>query len=312
MLSPQLAPLTAGAAATSWWLDPVGIVVAGVLGSGYALGVTRVRGRGAGWPLGRSLTFLLGGVGSILLTSCSFLGVYAPVLRWVAVVQACLLLLVCPLLIGLGAPIALLQAARPAAAGAGPAWWRRPGRALWGLLRGAGVAPLVILAVTALLVFTPWLGWSVATTGARALTMVVLLGAGLVLALPITDEGARLGSLAYAAMLGLAIVEFLLDAVPGMVLRLNSHLLLAGHWVAVSRSWGPSPLADQQLAGDWLWFFAEAGDLPFLLILIVAWIKADAREASIQDAVLDQLALDEGQADGLMRPWWQTEERPHP
>jgi hypothetical protein len=35
----------------------------------------------------------------------------------------------------------------------------------------------------------------------------------------------RLTSLAYAAALGLAFVEFLLDAVPGIVLRLHSTVL---------------------------------------------------------------------------------------
>jgi putative copper resistance protein D len=306
MLSEQLGPLAGSSVATSWRLDPVGVVLAVVLGGGYLLGVRRVRARGAAWPLHRSLIFLLAGVGSILLVTCSFLGVYASLLRWVAVIQACVLLLICPLLLGLGGPFALLQAGRTPPEAGGPP---RPARRIWAVLRSPGVAPLVIMAVTALLVFTPWLGWSVQRTDARALTVLVLLAAGLLLALPITDEGAQTSSLAYAAMLGLGLVEFLLDALPGMVLRLNSHLIAGGHWVSVNRSWGPSPLADQHLAGDWLWFFAEAGDLPFLLILIVAWIRSDAREAAHQDAALDLIEAEQGGEGGLMRPWWETERR---
>jgi cytochrome c oxidase assembly factor CtaG len=242
-------------------------------------------------------------MGSLILVTCSFLGVYAPVLRWVAVIQACLLLLICPLLIGLGAPVALGLAVR------GPSERRGVLAPLWRLLRAPGIAPLVIMGVTSLLVFTPWLGWSVSGNEGRALTALALLGAGLTLALPITDEGAQTSSLAYAAMLALGLIEFLLDALPGIILRLNTHLIAGAHWVAVTRSWGPSPLSDQKLAGDWLWFFAEAGDLPFLIILIMAWIRSDAREAAHQDAILDRLEAEEADSDGLMRPWWETEKR---
>jgi putative membrane protein len=296
MDSAHLAPLSGSTAITSWRFDPVGIIVAVVLAGAY---LTAIR-RAPGWPLRRSLTFLVGGVGSLVLTTCSFLGVYAPALRWIAVIQACLLLLVCPMLLGLGAPIALLQRVRgPATRSSGF------GRGLWALLRGPGVGPLVIILVTSALVFTPWLSWSVGRTDAHAVTVPALLAAGLMLALPVTDEGARTSSLAYAAMLGLGLFEFLLDAVPGMVLRLNSHVIVGSHWVALHRSWGPTPLADQRLAGDWLWFFAEAGDLPFLLILIVAWIRSDAHEAARQDAELDLLEDD----DGMIQPWWETERR---
>jgi putative membrane protein len=330
MLSAQLSPLTAGTALSSWRLDPFAVVLAGGLGAGYLIAVRRVRAGNGRWSVPRSASFLLGGVGSLILITGSFLGVYAPVLRWVAVVQACLLLLVCPMLLGLGAPIALGQAAAASGAGAasraasasGAGAASRAGagrearggrravaavaRMLWAAARGPGVGPLLLVLVMGLLVFTPWLGWSQQHAAVRALSVLILLAAGLILALPITDEGAQVSSLAYAAMLGLGLVEFLLDAVPGMVLRLSSHLLAAGYWVGVHRPWGPSALADQRLAGDWLWFFAEAGDLPFLLILIRAWIRSDARDAARQDAALDLL---EAEAGGMMRPWWETEER---
>ncbi len=318
MLSGRLDPLTAGVAATSWRADPVGIVLGVLLAVAYLAGVRRLAADGVGWPVGRTLTFLLGGVGSLLLTTCSFLTAYATVLRWAAVVQAGLLLLVCPLLLGLGSPVALISAVRVRRAAQGPtaneagtpsvAPLPRPLLAVFRVLNAPGVGPLVMLAVLSLLVFTPWLGWAQQGTGPRALTVLALLAAGLPLALPVTDHGAEVSSLAYAAMLGLALIEFLLDAVPGLVLRLNGHLVAADQWVGVARTWGPSPLTDQHLAGDWLWFFAEAGDLPFLIILVVAWIRSDAREAAEQDAELDRMEqeLEVPGSPGMMRPWWQT------
>jgi putative membrane protein len=322
MLAGSIAPLTAGQAVASWRADPVGIVLAVLLAAGYLAGVRRLTSTGIPWPIGRTLVFLLGGVGSLLLTTCSFLDVYAPQLRWVAVIQAGLLLLVCPLLIALGSPVALITALRdrraevgaaetaelPAAptSSAGPL--PRPLLAVLRILNAPGVGPLVMILVLSLLVFTPWLGWAQEGTGRHALTVVALLAAGLPLALPIADRGAELSSLAYAAMLGLALVEFLLDAVPGLVLRLNTHVVADGHWLGLHPAWGPSPLTDQHLTGDWLWFFAEAGDLPFLIILVVAWIRSDAREAADQDAELDrrEQELELPGQPGMMRPWWQT------
>lgn len=308
MLAHAPAPLTAARAATTWRPDPTGLLLSLLLITAYLVCARRVADRGDSWPAGRTAGFVFGGAGSLLLATCSFLGVYAPVLRWVAVIQAATVMLVCPLLFGLGSPVALLKAARPGRA------MPRAGVLTLRTLGAPGIGALIVLAVLPLLVFTSWLGWAQQGTGPHAVTVVALLSAGLPLALPVTDRGAQISSLAYAAMLGLGVIEFLLDAVPGMVLRLDNHLLAAGHWLTVNRSWGPTPLADQHLAGDWLWSLAEIGDLPFIIILAVAWIRSDTREATAEDALLDQIGAEweiPGQP-GMMRPWWQTaDDRPH-
>jgi putative copper resistance protein D len=292
----QVTPLTAHSAFTSWRADPVGIAAAVLLAAAYLFVVRQVRAQGGEWLRRRTFVFLLAGCGSLLLVTCSFLGPYASQLRWVAVIQSGLLLLLVPPLIGAGAPVALWQRWRPSDEA-------RPPSRLFRTLQVPGLGPLVIIATTSALVFTPWLSWSVSGPLPRALTLAGLLLAGLVLALPVTDEGAQTTSLAYAAMLGLGLIEFLLDALPGLILRLNTHVSAAGHWTALNRSWGPTPLADQHLAGDWLWFLAEAGDLPYLIILVAAWIRSDTREAARQDAELDLIETDE---NGMMRPWWQN------
>jgi putative membrane protein len=151
-----------------------------------------------------------------------------------------------------------------------------------------------------------------------------LLLAGLVVALPVTDEAMSLTSAAYAAALGLAFVEFILDAVPGIVLRLQTHALPAASSAVLHRPWGPSPLDDQRLGGAVLWFSGEAGDIPFIAALLVSWVRSDAREARAQDEALDaaeraRLAAelrpaDEsngraavGEAAERVRPWWETD-----
>jgi len=128
-------------------------------------------------------------------------------------------------------------------------------------------------------------------------------------------------SLALAIAVAVGLAEFLLDAVPGMVVRLRTHLLAPEYWGTLHRPWGPSPLTDQQHAGAVLWFVAEVADLPFLVILVLRWVRADAREAIHIDYQLDNpglvaspqpapspAAAGSGElGPGLLRPWWETD-----
>jgi cytochrome c oxidase assembly factor CtaG len=97
----------------------------------------------------------------------------------------------------------------------------------------------------------------------------------------------------------IAFVELIADAVPGILLRLHTTVIGASVHLSAVPAWVPTPLRDQQLSGDVLWFIGEAIDLPFLAWLILRWIRADAREAAVVDARLDE-EYDE-------RPWWVIE-----
>jgi cytochrome c oxidase assembly factor CtaG len=69
---------------------------------------------------------------------------------------------------------------------------------------------------------------------------------------------------------------------------LSAPQVLYPHYETVTRSWGPSPLADQQLAGGIMW---AGGDLVFLIALILAvwvWLRAEEAEGRRVDARLDR------------------------
>ena len=102
-------PLTAVSALATWTLDVPAVVAVIAAAALYAGGVGSARRAGGRWPALRTAAFAAGLV-LIALAACSFVGVYAHVLFWVSVVQACLLLLVAPLLLGAGAPLSLAAA----------------------------------------------------------------------------------------------------------------------------------------------------------------------------------------------------------
>ncbi len=82
----------------------------------------------------------------------------------------------------------------------------------------------------------------------------------------------------------------------GMQMPQNTFLALAiyaasaplyAHYVTTVRSWGPTPLEDQQLAGGIMWL---GGDLLFLAAiigLVYAWIQDDERRTQTEDRRFD-------------------------
>ena len=63
---------------------------------------------------------------------------------------------------------------------------------------------------------------------------------------------------------------------------------LYSHYVTLSRTWGPTPLQDQQMAGGLMW---AGGDAAFLIAMVVAlwvWLRAEERAGKLADAKLDR------------------------
>jgi putative membrane protein len=275
---------------------PIVFVVA--LLAAYVVGVRRATARGGSWPAVRTALFVVLGVGSYAAVTLGFLGVYSPYLRWAFAAQAALLLLVVPALLALGRPVDL---ARKALSDNGCARLERlirswPARTLSHPI--GGPATLLVLL---LLFLTPLPPEVRAHPAALAAAQVLLPVLGLVVVLPVAAGEEPASSTTMAIGFLFAFVELIADAVPGILLRLHTGIIGGAAALSSMPSWLPSPLRDQQLSGDVLWFIGEAIDLPFLAWLVVRWIRADQREAAIVDARLD--AADDD------RPWWEVEQQ---
>ena len=284
--------------------DLAGVAMAVLLTGAYALGVRRVHARGLSWPAGRTGAWAAG-VLSLLLATVGGIGRYAPALLWVYALQVLVLLLLTPVLLAYGRPLALAGDALPAA-GSLRVLTAMTGRVA-GALTSPLVGPVVIPVVLAVVFFTPVLSASLTSAGAADLLQVALLAVGALVAFGLVGDGTeRESALALGAAVAIGFAEFLLDAVPGIVLRLRTHLVAPAYWGALHRPWGPGPLTDQQHAGAVLWFVAEFGDLPLMYILIRRWIRADARDAVLVDRELDARIAQELPGDAG-RPWWETD-----
>jgi putative copper resistance protein D len=64
---------------------------------------------------------------------------------------------------------------------------------------------------------------------------------------------------------------------------MNSGVVLYQHYATLARSWGPSPLEDQQIAGGLMWII---GDILFLLglaAILAGWMRHEQREEAAMD-----------------------------
>jgi putative copper resistance protein D len=272
--------------------------------------VVQLHRRQVRWPVGRSLA-AVSGTAVVVWCTAGPVGVYARALFWINVVQLLALLVLAPLLLVCARPVTLVRLA----GWSKPPPDRRPNRAadvLTNPIAAALVPPLVMGVVYFTGVFGLVLRHLAAAQAEQLLLVLIgcLLARGIVGGLDDSSSSAALGLAA-----GVAAVELLLDAVPGILLRLRSDLVAPPTSYLLHRSWGPSPLNDQHLAGSILWGFGELADLPFIIVIVRRWIRADEREAAVIDATLDReqlreraLTPPEESADGdTTVPWWITD-----
>jgi cytochrome c oxidase assembly factor CtaG len=309
---PALPPPTLPGALGDWTLDPVALLVVLLAGGAYLLGVRRLAGRGERWPAQRSICFLVLGLGSLVVVTMGWFGVYAHTLFSAYAVQIVVLLMVTPVLLALGAPASLAVAALPP----GPA--TRLSKLLdfpaLRLFRYPVASSLVLAIVPFVLYFTGWYEQTLWHQGWYELLHVQLLVIGLVSFLWLAETDSARRPVYYSVAFFIAFTELIFDALPGIVVRLTNHVLAHDYYAAVGRTWGPSLLADQRIGGAVLWFVGETADLPLLAILLVLWIRADRAEAARIDRELDQAAAPSltprtraEEAAVRSRPWWETD-----
>ena len=301
-----------GPLVTQWTWQPVAIVALLALGWWYLRTARRYSPRGRRWPARRYAVLALGLLVA-LWTTCGFLQVYLRSLYWVWTTQVLVLWLLVPGILLAAQPLQLSLAVY------GPDAWLA--RALRGrVARFFGnplVGPALVPLLSAVLFFGPLPYWAAFTPAVGWVLQLVLVVVGALILLPLFGTDGNQSTLAVALSLAIGSFELVLDAIPGIVLRLHRGLVSSYFDHRVLHPWSRPHLADQQTAGSVLWVIAEVIDLPFLLLVFRQWLRADARDAAAVDAVLDaeytaRTALQENDGDADSPPstgvadvpWW--------
>jgi putative membrane protein len=264
-------------------LLPAIAILAGA--SWYLLAVRSLRRRGDSWPIGRTISFVGGGLGTILLATEGPIAAYDTTLISVHMVQHMLLSMIAPIFFALGAPVtlALRTFVKPLH------------KALLWLLHSTYMKVLAFPIVCgAIAVANPW---ALYFTKFYDLTLrniwwhdfnhfhFVVVGCVWTFALIGIDPMPRVG---YPMRLLAVFMTMPFHAFLGLTI-MGQHTLIAGDWyLSMGRAWGLSPAADQQLAGGILWAAGEIVSILIFFALVVQWSRASDREARRIDRQLDR------------------------
>ena len=139
------------------------------------------------------------------------------------------------------------------------------------------------------LLLTPFSGWLRVTPWGSAIVDTLVPAAGLAVAIPLAEPLVPSSGAVVVAEFMISFAELVADAIPAILLRLSTTVIDGMTHVAVHAPlWAPSPLRDQQLAGDLLWCIAEGADVPAVVLLFVRWLRSDRRESQQFDDLSDE------------------------
>jgi putative copper resistance protein D len=282
---------TWGRVFTDWTIDPFLFVLTVWVTGLYVVGVVVLRRRGVHWPVGRTLAFVVAGMGVFFVATASGLSTYDTTLISVHMVQHMLLAMWVPLALALGAPVTLALRTLP----------RRPRGWLLAVLhsRVAKVLSFPPLTFT-LYVLSPWAlyfsGWydaSLDSTYVHEMMHVHLVLVGCLFFWPLMGIDPVPGRVSYPFRMALIFMTLPFHAFLGVTIMSQESLIGGDHYRALREgpmgAWLPSAVADQHLAGGILWAAGDLVGLVFFGVLFAQWVRASMKEAAREDRRLDLL-----------------------
>lgn len=295
---PVLPRFTVGRVFTDWGIDPVPFVLAVWVAGVYLVGVAVLHRRGDRWPVGRTVSFVVLGMGSFVFATASGLARYDTTLLSVHMVQHMVLSMVVPLSLALGAPITLALRTLPAA----------PRRWLLVVLhsrfaRVLSFAPLAfLLYITSpwALYYTSWYDASLSSAFVHEMMHVHLVAVGALFFWPLMGIDPLPGRVGYPFRVLLTVMTLPFHAFLGVTIMGQTTLIGESHYAALREgpmgAWLPPMLEDQHVAGGILWATGDLIGLVFFGVLFVQWVRSSHKEAVREDRRLDMLEAREARS----------------
>jgi putative copper resistance protein D len=235
------------------------------------------RWRAWSWYLGLLVVFL---------ALESPIGTYDTTLFSVHMVQHLLLMLVAAPLLVIAAPITLLLRV---SSGEVRRSWILPVLHSWPV-RVVGhpiVAWVVFAAVMYASHFSGLFNAALEDEGWHFVEHALFIGAALLFWWPVVGADPSPSRLPHPARVGYLFLGMPWSSFLGLAI-FSAPAVLYSHYETVVRTWGPPPLADQQLAGGIMWVGGDAAFLVAMLLAVWIWLRAEEREGRRVDAKLDR------------------------
>jgi len=275
---PADARLTVGSLLSSWSDDPLTWlgVLAGTAGYLGTVGFVNRRHPKSPVPHWRVVAWLAGML-ALAIALDSGIDAYADDLLSIHMVQHMLLVVVVPPLLALGAPVTLaLRAAGPSLRRQYllPILHSRFAR----ILSAPALAWIVFTVVLAGSHFSPLFNAALEDPAIHFAEHLVYLGAGLLFWWPAVGADPSPRRFGYAGRVIYLGSQMPVHAATGLAIYFSPTVLYP-HYRNLERAWGPTALADQQIAGALMW---GAGDIILVVAIVLtfqAWLRAHERRA---------------------------------
>jgi putative copper resistance protein D len=276
---------------TSYKLDLVWLVI--VIGATilYLYGVRKLRQRGDAWPIGRTVSWLLG-MGLLLWITSGPLNVYEQYLFSVHMIAHMILTMGVPVFLVPGAPVTLLLRASDVRKddSRGLREW-----VLWAvhtpwakLVSNPIFAAINFAASLVIFYFTPLFTWATRDHLGHMWMIVHFLITGYLFVQAVIGVDPGPAKIPYLMRLMLLIGTLAFHAFFGLSLMSGDGLLQADWYGAMGRTWGESPIDDQHTGGAIAWGIGEIPAAVLTIIVSIQWFRSDVREARRLDRASDR------------------------
>ncbi|GAB3583483.1 cytochrome c oxidase assembly protein [Leifsonia lichenia] len=283
--------LTWGRLFTMWNFDLLWVLACGFAIFFYLAGVWRMRKRGDTWPIHRTVFWILG-IALLFYITSGGVNVYEKYLFSTHMLAHMVLTMMVPLLLVPGAPVTLaLRSIRKRTDGS------RGGRE-WILLavhsRFANVIsnPLVAAALFAgslwAFYYTPLFRWATTDHIGHEWMIIHFLITGYLFVQSLIGIDPVKYRLPYPFRLLLLLGTMAFHAFFGLSIMQSTGLLLADWFGSMGRTWGDSPLVDQQTGGGIAWSVGEIPTVILAIVVAIQWSRSDDRETKRRDRNADR------------------------
>jgi len=275
-----------------WSGNGVGLAIVALGTAVYLRGVWAMHRRGDAWPVGRTISWL---VGMVVIAWATFggLGEYSHVLFSAHMASHMMLSMVAPIFLVLGAPMTLALRTLP-----GP---RQPGEVsprsmLLSFLQSRFsrvvthpvFGPVLFVGSLYGLYFTGIFETLMGNHWGHAIMEIHFLTVGLLFYYVLIGIDPSPRALAPIARFGVLLVTVPFHAFFAIAVMASDTVFALDYWKSLDRPYRTDLLADQYLGGGMAW---AMGEIPLVLVMIAIlfqWFRSDAREAKRFDRSEDR------------------------